>query len=260
MEKIQNVSLSKLAYYDIHKYTKLKKKPENIYQEPNDSDKKINCFYILFSACFLVQTILIAKKLDGVLSNTSWYLVFLPLILAALFSGILLLSGELECFLISMSIIVIGSLFSIIFSVASKLENKITAKYVFFFIFISIFFFFYINFFFFKKSVILIPVWLFNSIVIIIGFILGLDMSYGGEMFYLICFYISYISFFLFQIFSIIIADGSSINKISVFISIYLSIFFVLLPMVISFIYNVKIKKKSQYKVEEKFDETFEVL
>ena len=141
MEKILYVDPYQKEYYDIITYS-TRQQTQNEYSKGDKGTKKINLLFIFFSVCFLVQTILIAKKLDGFLSSTSWYLIFFPLILAAFVLGNIFFFLDSNCDFFIYSLLIIGFFYSIIFTVASKLEHKITAKYVYFFILIFILFLF----------------------------------------------------------------------------------------------------------------------
>ena len=129
-ENVVNFEPNKFEFYDLFGYSQHKgnfNKPKKNY-----GFMQINFLFILGDLILLTQTILIGQKLDGLLMQTSWFLIFLPLILGIF---VLCLSfcysfakNIFECLIYVIIVIVLS--YPIIFSVAAKLEGKITARYV----------------------------------------------------------------------------------------------------------------------------------
>ena len=129
-ENVVNFEPFNFEFYDLFGYSQHKgnfNKPKKNY-----GFMQINFLFILGDLILLTQTILIGQKLDGLLMQTSWFLIFLPLILGIFVFclSFCIIFTEEVCGSIAIFSLVISFCYPIIFSVAAKLEGKITARYV----------------------------------------------------------------------------------------------------------------------------------
>ena len=128
MEKIIHVDPYNLEYYDIycyaigHKETRIK----------NTEKKKhlINFFVLMIFISVLIQSILIAEKLDGSLTSTNWFLIFLPLLLDIFFFVVFCGVLKIDCDYFIYLFFIAGYFLSVILPVAAKLENRVSTRFV----------------------------------------------------------------------------------------------------------------------------------
>ena len=119
-----------LEFYNPTKNNQGSKKKYFYYTKKNKQYHFVNLVILFFSVSFLLEVILIAQKLEGALTRTSWYLIFIPFIADCLVLLIFILSLEPSIDSCFYSTLVMGYFLSIILSVASKLENIISSRYV----------------------------------------------------------------------------------------------------------------------------------
>jgi hypothetical protein len=130
---------NQLEYYNPVHYSE-KNRNKKFY---NDKlSKKLNAILIFIGVGLLIQTVLIAEKLDGSLINKSWFVILLPFVLGFFFSCLFIILADTSFEFIMICTTVILFAYSIIFPIAAKLDGKITSRYVKKLIFLNFIFIF----------------------------------------------------------------------------------------------------------------------
>ena len=131
-ENVVDFKPNKFEFYDLFGYSQHKGNYKIYSPKKEKENTNYNFVLIIADLILLTQTILIGQKLDGSLMQTSWFLIFLPLILGIFVFclSFCIIFTEEVCGSIAIFSLVISFCYPIIFSVAAKLEGKITARYV----------------------------------------------------------------------------------------------------------------------------------